>query len=316
MERLSVEFDRFRNLPVEEIARLVQEAGPVVCVFPINGTRRWFLLEFPPEMWQEDDFLSAYLQESTRRQLALFQLFFSHGIDTLMMPIFGPDLLSRGPDYLQMAVTVMKQLAIDPAFRNFYRANGIRVRFYGDYHRYLKSSPGEELIDLFNQVARETAEHERHRLLYGVFGHDAAETIGEIAVRYYQEHHKLPDKHTLVERYYGEYIPPVSLFIGFDKFSAFDMPLVATGSEDLYFTVSPSPYLNEQQLRAILYDHRFARRVEEPDYETLPDESIERMRAFYRQNQGCTLGVGFVQDGFWYPLPQVELPRNFQRAGE
>ena len=42
--------------------------------------------------------------------------------------------------------------------------------------------------------------------------------IGEIAVRYFQENHHLPNKRTLVERYYGEYIPPVSLFIGFDQF--------------------------------------------------------------------------------------------------
>jgi len=188
------------------------------------------------------------------------------------------------------------------------------VRFYGDYDRYLKGTPGEELIDLFDQLTHQTAGNNRCRLLFGVFGHDAAETIGAISVRYFQQHHRLPDKSTLVERYYGEYIPPVSLFIGFDRFSAFDMPLVATGSEDLYFTVSPSPYLTERQLRCILYDHLYARRVKEPDYETLPVEAIERMRAFYKMNFERTLGVGFVRDRFWYPLSQVDLPANFGDA--
>lgn len=310
-----MEIERFMTLSVEEIFHLVRESGPVICVFPINGTRRWFLLEFPPETWQVDDFLAAYLQASIQRQIDLYQLFFSHGVDTLMMPVFGPDLLTRGEGYLQMAIMALSQLAVNPAFLNFYQACGARVRFYGDYRRYLKGTPGEQLIELFDQTTRATAQNNRCRLLFGLFAHDAAETIGEISVRYYQEHHHLPDKRTLVERYYGEYIPPVSLFIGFDKFSAFDMPLVATGSEDLYFTVSPSPYLTGQQLRAILFDHLYARRVEEPDYETLPKESIERMRAFYQTNQERTLGVGFVRDGFWYPLPQITLPNNFQGPG-
>jgi len=315
MESDTVEFERFLKLPAEELARLVRDAGPVVCVFPINGTRRWFMLEYPPETWETGDFLSAYLQTSIQRQVELFHLFFSHGIDTLMMPVFGLDLLERGEGYVQMASNALRQLALNPAFLNYYQSSGVRVRFYGDYRRYLKDGPGADLIDLFDQVTRETASNDRCRLLFGVFGHDAAETIGEIAVKYFQKHRRLPDKRMLVEGYYGEYIPPVSLFIGFDKFSSFDMPLVATGSEDLYFTVSPSPYLTERQFRCILYDHLYARRVEEPDYKSLSPEAVERMRAFYQLNLERTLGVGFVRDRIWYPLPQVGLPKELQEPG-
>lgn len=304
-------FEEFLAQSKEEVARLVGEAGPLVCVFPINGTRRWFLLEYPPDTWEGGDFLSAYLQVSIHKQVELIHLFFDHAIDTLMMPVFGPDLLERGEGYLSMAIHALRQLVVNPLFLDCYRACGARVRFYGDYRRYLKGTPGEELIELFDHLTRLTAGNNRCRLLFGVFGHDAAETIGEISVQYHQAHHCLPDKHALIEHYYGEYIPPVSLFIGFDRFSAFDMPLVASGSEDLYFTVSPSPYLTERQLRGILYDHLYARRVKEPDYETLPAEAVEWMRDFYKMNQESTLGVGFVRDRFWYPLPQVLLPANF-----
>jgi len=106
-------------------------------------------------------------------------------------------------------------------------------------------------------------------------------------------------------------VQPVNIFIGFDRFSAFDMPLVATGNEDLYFTVSPSPYLSERQLRRILYDHLYTRRAAEPDYESLSKEAVEHMRAFYQINQDLTQGVGILRDGFWYPLPQVALPPGF-----
>lgn len=306
-----MEIEEFLALPRDTVAQIAHQRSSLVCAFPINGTRRWFLLEYPAETWAADDFLTAYLQASVKRQIELFGMFFEHGVDTLMMPLFGDDLLERGEGYLYMAAVGLRQLAEDPTFLNFYHEHGLRVRFYGDYRRRLKDTPYADLASCFDQVTQATAQNNRGRLLLGVFGSDPAERVAELSVDYFNQHHVLPDKRMLVSLYYGEYIPPVSLFIGFDRFSAFDMPLVATGNEDLYFSVSPSSYLSERQLRCILYDHLFARRVEEPDYESLSPEAVERMRAFYRSNQDQTLGVGFVRDGFWYPLPQVTLPGNF-----
>lgn len=306
-----MELESFLRLSTVEAAGLVRSGDPVVCAFPINGTRRWFLLEYPPETWQGEDFLTAYLQASVRRQVDLFHLFFDHGIDTLMMPLFGPDLLERGPGYMAMAAAALRQLCEDPIFLNCYREKGLRVHFYGDYRRFLMDTPYAALSDLFDQLSRATEGNRRGRLLFGVFGNDPTERIAEISVEFFRKHQRLPVKRELVAAYFGEEVPPVSLFIGFDRFSAFDMPLIATGSEDLYFTVSPSPYLSEQQLRAILYDHLYARRAVEPDYEALSPEAVQRMREFYADNQDHTLGVGVVRDGFWYPLSQVTLPNSF-----
>jgi hypothetical protein len=83
------------------------------------------------------------------------------------------------------------------------------------------------------------------------------------------------------------------------------MPLLALGEEDLYFTVTPSFYLSERQLRDILYDHLYTRRVEEGDNWAV-------MKEFYRVNMNKTLGVGAQREGFWYPLPQVNLPLDFK----
>jgi adenosine tuberculosinyltransferase len=126
----------------------------------------------------------------------------------------------------------------------------------------------------------------------------------------------LPDKRALVEMYYGEWVAPVDLFIGFDKPSAFDVPLVATGSEDLYFTVTPSPYLSQRQLRAILYDHLYSRRGSDADYDSLDAGAWQVMKEYYRSNLGNTLGVGTRAGNIWYPLPQVTLPPALSRAGE
>jgi tuberculosinol/isotuberculosinol synthase len=124
----------------------------------------------------------------------------------------------------------------------------------------------------------------------------------------------VPDKRTLVELYYGEYVERADLFIGFDRFTVFDMPLIATGEEDLYFTVCPSLYLSEGQLRGILYDHVYARRGGEPDYSAMSAQDWAYMREFYRANMARTMGVGVKQEpsGIWYPLPQVEMPDSLK----
>ena len=135
----------------------------------------------------------------------------------------------------------------------------------------------------------------------------------KLAIAYFNAHGRSPTKDELVTQYYGEYVPPVDIFIGFDKFIVFDMPMLTTGDEDLYFTVAPSLYLTEQQLREILYDHLFDRKVEETDYSELTPEDWQLMGEFYRANQGKTLGVGACQTrgNYWYPLPQVEIPAEF-----
>jgi tuberculosinol/isotuberculosinol synthase len=295
----------FQNLPTTEVARLVCEAGPKVCVFPINGTRRWFMLEHPPE--GEDDWNAAYLKMAIRRHIGLYQLLFDYGLDTLLTPCFGPDIMERGEGYMRMAAEGLCRLADHPDFLQFYDAYDVRVRFYGDYHKYFGPTPYAYLVDIFDEVTERTAHHERRRLFYGLFANDATETVAEAAVRYYAEHGHVPDRHTLVELYYGEHVEPVDLFIGFDKCAAFDMPLLATGNEDLYFTVCPSLYLDGQQLRAILYDHLYTRRGD-PDYAALELDDWVFMAGFYEANRGKTIGVGTKRGGIWYPQPQIGLP--------
>lgn len=305
-----MDLQTFLSLPTAQAAAQVRAAGPQVCVFPINGTRRWFVLEVPPERWNGMDFLSAYHHLSVQRQLDLYRLFFAHGIHTLMMPLFGPDLMTRGEAYQQVIFDALLEMAESDTFLEVYRALDVRVRFYGDYRKHLRSTPFAGLADRLDALAARTAQAQSGCLLYGVFAHDATETIAEMSVQCFAQQGRLPTKAELVRQYYGEAVPPVSFFIGFDRLAAFDMPLVATGSEDLYFTTSPSFYIDEKQLREILYDHLFARPTPEPDYGELSDAAIGRMRAFYQTNRHVTLGVGQVVDGLWYPQAQIQFPED------
>lgn len=300
--------EEFMNLPTEEVARLVREAGPKVCVFPINGTRRWFILEHPDQA--EAGFLEAYLRETWRRQTELYRLLFDHGIETLLTPVFGPDLLERGEAYQQLLKPGLLWCAQDAELLAFYDAYDVRVRVYGDTRRYLAGTPYAAALEAYEELARRTAAHESYRLFFGVCAHDASETVAEFGAQFYQTHGRPPSRAEIVEAYYGEALGPVDLFIGFDRPAAFDMPLVATGSEDLYFTVSPSPYLDARTLRRILYDHLYTRRVDESTYDRLSEEDWSWMRAFYQANRGQVLGVGTRRGNVWYPLPQVTVPAD------
>jgi tuberculosinol/isotuberculosinol synthase len=297
--------ETFYDLPRAELARLVRAAGLKVLVLPVNGTRRWFMLEHPGDTGRDmSRRFEEYRDITLRKYVELFKLVFDQGIQTLLTPEFGAELLSRGETYARLATAGLASLATYPAFLEFYDAYQVRVRFYGDYRRIFGQTPYAYLIDLFDGVTQRTLSYDRHRLFYGICANDATETVAELAVQYFARQNRAPDRRTIVKLYYGEFVDPVDLFIGFDKFSAFDMPLLALGTEDLYFTVAPSLYMTERQLREILYDHLYTRRLD-------GSENWRAMEAFYRKNAGRTLGVGRQREGFWYPAPQVDLPPGF-----
>jgi hypothetical protein len=278
----------------------MRDAGPKVCVFPINGTRRWFVLEHGNDI--QDDPIKAYMDIATQNHIGLYRLFFSHGINTLVTPAFGLDLLSRGDEYVQrVGAEGLAKLASDSTFLDFYDEYDVRVHFYGDHRRFLRGTKLDYLSDLFDLASERTRTHSRYRLFFGIFGNDATQAIIEFSVNYYQHQGRLPEKRELIEMYYGEYVEPVSLFIGFDRFSVFDMPLIESGAEDLYFTISPSPYMNQNQLRRILYDHLYTRRVPDPEYATLSAQELQDLRNHYGKHPSYTLGIGELVHGIWVP---------------
>ena len=295
-----MELETFLQLPLDEVARAVRASGSKVCVFPINGTRRWFTLEYGHQKW--DDPLKAYMDLAGQNHIGLYRLFFDHGIDTLLTPAFGPDLLLRGDDYVRrIGAGGLARLAEHPDFQRFYDEYDVRVHFYGDHRRFLRGTEFGYLSDVFEAAAERTRQHRRFRLFFGVFANDATQSVAEFSAQYFHARGRVPEKRELIEMYYGEYVEPVDLFIGFDRFSAFDMPLLATGEEDLYFTVGPSPYMDQGQLRRILYDHMFTRRSPEPEYVNLSQGELQDLRDFYAARYRATLGTGRLLHGIWVP---------------
>lgn len=295
-----ISLEQFLQLPTGEIAARVKVNGQKVCVFPVNGTRRWFLLEHAEKIG--DDFLKAYMDESIKNHVHLCAMLFDHGIDTILAPVFGRDLMRRGDEYTKrVGMDGLVRTATDKTYLDFFSQYGVKVRFYGDYRDVLTGTSYEYALKSMFELTEATKHNSNARLLFGVFADEAVETAARLSVEHYLAHGSVPDKQALIRKYYGEDLPPVSLFIGFDKFSAFDMPLLSTGEEDLYFSVSPSPYMTVRQLRTILYDHLYIRRVPEPDYTKLAPHELDWLRRYYRNQKDNVLGVGELKFGLWIP---------------
>lgn len=290
--------NNFLQLPTEEIANIVQASGSKTIVFPFNGTRRWFLLEHGRE--NHADPAQAYIESATKGYIQLYKMLFDHGLDTVIAPVFGNEILNRGEKYMEQIGAGMRLFAEHPSFIEFYEKYGVRVHFYGDYRRELSQTKYAYLVDIFDDLTQKTSKNSRCRLFYGVFGSDATEMIAEFSVKYHQDIGRTPTRREIIEFYYGEYIDKADIFIGFEKFNVFDYPMLGWGEESLYFTVAPSLYMSESLLRDILYDYIYLRPIHDPDYFTMPKADFEDMHRFYDANRDHAFGIGEIRGGIWY----------------
>jgi hypothetical protein len=299
METMNMNRETFINLTSAEIAAVLQKSGSKACVFPINGSRRWFLLEHG--LISPINAAQTYAEAAGKRHAEIYQMFFEYGVDTLIAPVFGSEILNRGDEYMETIGISMSRLSTHPDFLSLYKKYQVRVHFYGDYRRQLANTPYSYLSDQFDHITQHTAKHTRHRIFYGVFASDATDTIAQQSVQFFRKNGRVPTRRELIETYYGEYIEKANLFIGFEKFNVFDYPMLNWGEESLYFTVAPSLYLTQNQLCSILYDYMYLRPTPAPDYTEMPEQDFESMRQFYTTHRETIFGTGEMRGGIWYP---------------
>lgn len=297
-----ISLQSFLQLSTQEVSQLVKASGSKVVVFPINGTRRWFMLEYGNRKFENP--IEAYTQIVIKRHIEIYKLFFEHGVETLVTPVIGAEVLETRNDYMEkIGAEGLASIATQSDFLTFYEEEDVRVRFYGDYRNILGGTPYENIVNLFDGLTQKTLEHARARLFFGVFAdaRKAEEYNSKFSVDFYKREGTLPARNQVVQNYYGEYVDKADIFIGFDRLSVFDYPFLSWGAEDLYFTVTPSLYMDEKQLRSILYDHLYTRRVEEPDYLSLNAESFNQLKTFYQSKQDVIIGTGRLHANIWLP---------------
>ncbi len=179
-----IPFESFLQLPTSEVAALIKATGEKVCVFPVNGTRRWFLLEHAEEI--KNDFFEAYMGVSIRNHIELCAMLFDHGIDTILAPVFGRELMRRGDEYTRrVGIDGLVGTSTDRNYRDFFEQYHVRVRFYGDYRDVLTGTPYEYALKSMYEVTEATKQNTSVRLFFGVFADEVTETVSRLSVEHY-----------------------------------------------------------------------------------------------------------------------------------
>jgi adenosine tuberculosinyltransferase len=282
-----MDLQAFRALPAHEVNRLVQAANTDVCVFPVEGTRRWYLLE---HQRGAADYFDGYIDAAVHRYTDVFGMMYEHGLSSLVVPVFQDFLTTRGPEYVRKAISGLVHLATHPLFLDLYQRYDVRVQIYGDYQRVLEEA-GSDHAAAFEALIAQTSTHQARRLFLGILEAEPLETIIRHTTYYYEQYKRAPDRRALVEMYYGEYVPPFDLYIGYDRFSADDMPLLAAGNQDLFFMMAPSLSLTETQLREILHAHLYTPLDHRAEYTDLSGEQLDSMRIEYETSRTRTFRV-------------------------
>lgn len=250
------------------------QSKPIVMGWPFNGTRRWYLLHRRRNPDADD-----YVSTTIRHQAESHCLAFSHGVSTIVAPHFGAELLQRGPDYTRTVLGGLLRFGDDPVNQEMFEA-GLRLRFYGDYREALDTPTYRPMLDACERLMSATAAGDGPLLLIGLFADAPYPTIAQLSVDFAEKHGRPPNREELIKAYYGRAVPDLSLYLGFSQPALFDVPLLPTGREDLYATLTPSAEVTERQLREILYDHLVTRQMHETNYASLSDTALATLAEY------------------------------------
>ena len=297
--------DEFLELPTPQVAEMIRG---LTLGFPIDGTRRWFLLNHP-DVWDVEE----YKQLTTEQYARVFAMLFDHGVETILVPAFGGELLSRGEEYVREMMDGMTRLAQAAAFTDFYRDYNVRVRFYGDWRRQVKGLPYSEALTSALDTCAATQHTGSRRIFYGLWADDILVSLVDDLARSRNEPIEFT-REAIVTRYYGEYVKPTDIYIGFGRPTVFDVPMLVTSQTDLYYTVAPSLDLDARLFRMIVWDHCVGRWTQQ-SWDDLTEADLAALKAYYASQHEAVLGLGLVDaaTGVWYQKGSSSLD-SFRRS--
>lgn len=282
--------------------------------WPYNGTRRWYAAHAPRDGHQGST-SADYLRDLIRKQAEHHKMVFDHGVRFLVVPSFGDKNLARGPQYVRRVLSGLPMLQDDEVYQQLI-SEGLQIRFYGDYEQVLTSALDTEqsrtLLEFCSDLMYRTSSNGGPVLLLGLFADEPYSTISRLSVDFYKLNGRPPEHSELIQGYYGISMPPLDMYIGFAKPQLFNVPLLTTGSEQLYVTMNPSPDLSQAQLRIMLYDCLFLR-GSNPNYEAMSAQQRQDLLHRLQESSDQTFGVGHIDPltGGWTPMSPDYTPSRY-----
>ena len=299
--------DEFLQLPAEQVRRWVlQKNKPHTGIFVADGNRRLVMTQtgLTPA---SKDFYPAYLEIVTGFFMKNLAVFFNHGLNTLLFPLFGTSLLDRCDSYRQVVMPgLIRLLFQNEKWLCFYRENAVRVKTYGNMEILDREFPGLGLADIVRQTEIQTSNNEKHTLFYGFF---SSMIPGMNLIR---EAHRLMESYNReltqaewTQLYYGEPVAPADFFITSTCIGYLGaLPPWGYGKNTQMYTL-PVPGilgLNERTYRDILYDLLFLRQTSPANkMDGIEAKDIEYLKNFYRENRDKVVGTGRKVGKCWLP---------------
>jgi hypothetical protein len=306
MRTCKISKEEFVALSAEEITQIVKQKGkPKVGIFVPDGNRR-MTMALTGLSEDSEDFYTEYVRLFTEKFMENLNVFFSHGLDTLIVPLISPTVLNRNQKYLNLAINgLLQTLVKSDKWLNFYKENDIRVRNYGDLEHF-RGTECQNGIHWTEEIKTQTSHHKTHTLFYGFLSNNmgGVESVN-LAIEFYKLYHRKPTSPEMKEMYYGENLAEADFFIMSTKIAGAGAlpPFISSKKTEMYFLLAPGVVgLTRETYRDILYDLLYCRPDETiKKYRVHDLKGIEVLKKYYFSDESIVLGLGKRVGKFWVP---------------
>jgi hypothetical protein len=302
--------EAFLKLPAREVCRMVdRNERPHTGIFIADGNRRLVMTHtgLTPE---DDGFYSAYPDLVTESFKHNLEVFFQHGLHTLLFPLFGPSLLTRTEAYrCKVMPELVRQLFKSRQWLSFYREQAIRIKAYGNLEILSREFPGLNLAEAIRECEQITAAHRKHRLFYGFFSTQVYDLAFIRQMQQFsQTQQRAPDRSELARLYYREPLRSADFFITSTRMGYLGaLPPFAYGKNTRMYTLAaPGVFgLNETTYRKILYDLLLPEPGDPSSIKDTTPAGIDFLGEYYQRNRSRILGTG-KQIGKWQVMDDFQ----------
>jgi hypothetical protein len=234
-----------------------------------------------------------YARWMRNQMLACSALIFEHGVQHLVAPLLVSSHNDEvTPGYREKMVGWTKWGVSGDEALAIYARLGWRARLIGT-----ESWP--ELALTAAKLVKATAENKGPTLWYSVASRPELtwKRLLEVAIK-----RGITDRAELITAFYGEEIPPASLYLGAGKpqVEGSQIPLLLVGKLECYWRQHLAYDLDAETLRAILYDYAYIRPTWQADKTGRAERVIEHARVWEKPP---IIGMGQKVGPFWFPAP-------------
>lgn len=245
----------FLEFSPSQIQEFCEKYSIKSCYLPVDGTRRFFLYFNETENhWNEKDLKSYFLVVNSKFR-EIIQLFYSYGIQNLILLLMDKSAFSRGQTYFSEAIeSGIKPLYTDQEYLKLYNQYDIDVQFAGFtsiFKKYLSTEQLEDLKSKFNSLHREQAKN-KFIIYNGLSPSDDYLLLENYANNLRKQHFEIT-KELLIQKIYKTNLSKIdfSIWYGYPRDKIIPPLLWEDGPK--FFIRNPTLSLHPTQIKKAIY---------------------------------------------------------------